>query len=284
MNARGGALAAGGQPLPDRQLIELWSRHLHCGFWETPARADGSLLELACATEELCRRIFQVAEIADGMRVLDAGCGSGGTLAALDDAFTGLSLAGVNVDPGELAAARRLLRSRRNSAIELIEGDACAMPLPDGGCDVVLAVESILLFPGRERFFREARRVLRPGGRLLVVDFLPAAALLPALAAWDATLGRLCGLFYPQTNMRTTLAGYRRLAAATGFLLQRAEDWSRQTLPSYAAVRRILRRSDGHAGKALGLLLGNALTEGLGRAGLLRYGVLLFRDLREAPR
>ena len=273
-----------GQPPPDRQqLLEQWTRHLHCGYWQEPERVDGTVQELAPAAEEMCRRLFQAAAVADGMRILDAGCGTGGTLAALDAAFDDLSLVGVNIDPRELAAARRRLRARRGGEIELIEGDACAMPLPDGGFDLVLAVESILLFPSRRRFFGEARRVLRPGGSLLVVDFLPAAPLRALLAAWDVSLGKLCSLIVPQPDLRISLVAYRRLAAATGFRLQSAEDWTRQTLPSYAAARRVLRRLNGNGLKASGLLLGNAVTEGLSRAGLLRYQVLSFRDLREAP-
>jgi ubiquinone/menaquinone biosynthesis C-methylase UbiE len=279
------AAALDGQPLPDRQqLLEQWTRHLHCGFWEEPAPADGAVQDLAPAAEEMCRRLFRAAAVTDGMRILDVGCGTGGTLAALDAAFADVSLVGLNIDARELAAARRRLRARRGGEVELVEGDACAMPLPDGSFDLVLAIESILLFPSRRRFFAEVRRVLRLGGSLLVVDFLPAAALRAVLAAWDVSLGKLCGLIVPQPNLRISLAAYGRLAAATGFRLHSAEDWTRQTLPSYAAARRVLRRLNGNGVRATGLLLGNAVTEGLSRAGLLRYQVLSFRDLREAPR
>jgi ubiquinone/menaquinone biosynthesis C-methylase UbiE len=275
----------GGQPSPDgRPPLADQTRHLHCGYWEAPARADRADEEFALATEEMCRRLFRAAAVADGMRILDAGCGTGGTLEALDDAFGSLSLTGLNIDPRELAAARRRLRGRGRPGgdVELIEGDACAMPLPDGGFDLVLAIESILLFPSRRRFLSEARRVLRPGGRLLVVDFVPALALRAWLAAWGGSLGRLRGPRGPRTDVRISLPAYRRLAAATGFRLESAADWTRQTLPSYRAGRRIVRRLAGRGFNARGLL-SNTLTEWLSRAGLLRYQVLLFQDLREPP-
>ncbi len=282
-----GAPAAGGQPGRDGlPPLEEWTRHLHCGYWEAPARADRAGDDFALAAEEMCRRLFRAAAVADGMRILDAGCGSGGTLEALDAAYGSLSLAGLNIDPRELAAARRRLgerRGRTGGEVELIEGDACAMPLPDGGFDLVLAIESILLFPSRRRFLGEARRVLRPGGRLLVVDFVPAPALRAALAAWDGSLGKLRGPAGPRTDVRISVAGYRRLAAAAGFRLERVEDWTRQTLPSYRAGRRLLRRLAG-SGSAAGALLNNTVTEWVSRAGLLRYLVLLFQDLPEAPR
>jgi ubiquinone/menaquinone biosynthesis C-methylase UbiE len=271
-------------PAVHESAIGDWDRHLHCGFWEAPAGADAAGHDLAAAGEEMCRHLFAAAEIAPGMRILDAGCGTGGTCAALDAAFDGLSLTGVNIDVRELALARRRLRTSRASAVEWIEGDACAMPLPDGDFDLVLAVETIMFFRSRRRFFAEARRVLRPGGALLVVDFLPAAPLRAALAVWDRTLGRLCALIYPQTNLRGSVAAYRRIAAATGFRLVRALDWTRHTLPTYPAARRILRRINGAGFRASAIQVANAATEGLCRAGLLRYQVLLFRDTRAPVR
>lgn len=266
-----------------RELAELVSRHIHCGFWEAPAATDGSPADLARATEEMCHRLFELVEAADGERILDVGCGMGGTLASLNDNLQGLSLVGVNIDGRELAWARRRMVPRAGNEVAFVEADGCATPLADGAFDLVMAIESILLFPSRARFFREAQRLVRRGGRLLVVDFVPRPSLRRWLAAWDLSLGRIFSLLYPQTNLRCSLDDYRRLAAANGFALERVRDWTSHTLPSYAAVRRVQRELGATGFKVRLLMLGNAVTEKLSRRGLVRYMALVFRDLRQVP-
>jgi ubiquinone/menaquinone biosynthesis C-methylase UbiE len=264
-----------------RRLLELVGRHVHCGYWQTPEAADGSPEDMARAGDEMCRRLIALAEVADGERVIDIGCGRGGTLEALNSSFGNLALTGVNIDPRELLAARRWLSAGRGNSIELVQADGCAVPRDAGACDLVLAVESIMYMRSRQAFLREAHRLLRPGGRLLVVDFLAAPALRPWLSLFDCTLGRLLALIYPRTDLRGSVEEYRLLAAATGFELERAEDWTRQTLPGYAATRRVIRLLGGGSIVARLLALDNVVIERLSRRGLLRYTALRFHDLRQ---
>jgi len=262
----------------------LITQHLHCGFWEKPTLATGSPADLARASEEMCYRFFQMAKVDDGQQILDVGCGYGGTLRSLNEHFEGLSLVGLNISLPQLAEANRRIVPRKGNTVELVAGNGCTLPLGDGGFDRVMAVESVVFF-SRSRFFCEAKRVLRPGGRLLVVDFLPAIVLRPFLVAWDFSVGKLLSHSFHQTNLRFSLAGYRRLAAAHGFELESCRDWTPHTLPSYSTMRRVVLKDLGRTDlRTRVALLGNIVTERLSRLGLVRYMVLLFRDLREVPR
>lgn len=94
------------------------------------------------------------------LRVLDAGCGTGGLLANLE---TPAWKAGLEISSQGI----RLARTRRGAA--LVQGSACALPFADGAFDAVVSID-VLCHSGVEerQAIEEAARVLRPGGRLLV--------------------------------------------------------------------------------------------------------------------
>src|SRR5439155_10489956 len=138
------------------------------GYWDDPASADGSLSNFAAAAARLSRQVIAAAGVRDGQRVLDAGCGFGGTLADLHERLPGVDLVGLNIDARQLGQAREQLPTR----VRLVAGDACRLPFADASFDRVLCVEAIFHFAGRDLFLAEVRRVLRPGGRLVLSDFV----------------------------------------------------------------------------------------------------------------
>ncbi len=103
----------------------------------------------------------------EGMQVLDAGCGTGIQLACYQQA--GCRVTGIDVSPAMLQVARRRLGTRAS----LTAGDAARMPYPDHTFDLVLAATVLHEMPPRVRTaaLREMKRVLRPGGRMLLIDF-----------------------------------------------------------------------------------------------------------------
>jgi SAM-dependent methyltransferase len=108
------------------------------------------------------RRALLLAEARPGERVLDLGCGAGRFVAALRDA--GAQPVGV-----ELAEAA-LERARRNVSgadLRLVEADG-SLPLAHGSVDLVWCSEVLEHVPDVGHLLLEARRVLAPGGRLLV--------------------------------------------------------------------------------------------------------------------
>lgn len=96
----------------------------------------------------------------DGL-VVDLGCGSGRTLAALADRWPTVGLMGIDVTAASLATARRA-----GTRAALLQADLTAgVPLEAGSVDVVVCHNVIELLPDPLALFAEARRVLRPGGR-----------------------------------------------------------------------------------------------------------------------
>ncbi|MCO1655032.1 class I SAM-dependent methyltransferase [Pseudonocardia humida] len=117
---------------------------------------------------EMVRR----AELEPGQRVLDIGCGTGNLLLALGARRPDLDLAGIDPDPKALARATRKAR-RAGVAVRFDRGFADTLPYPDGSVDRVFS--SLMLHhldpPVKDATLAEVRRVLRPGGALVLADF-----------------------------------------------------------------------------------------------------------------
>lgn len=257
--------------LGDARVQQAFGRHVHWGYWEKPARADGTVEDFASAAERLCQRVYGAAGVKEGDRILDAGCGFGGTVASLNEHFDRLQLVGLNIDPRQLERARQEVQPRGTNQIEFIEGDACQLPFPDASFDVVLAVECIFHFPSRADFFREAKRVLRPGGRFAICDFVSVPLFKPVRAVIANIATSVVEDTYGRVDSHFTLGDYQKLASESGFTLTQTEDITANTLPTYPVVRRLFEQI-GKSDSASA----TASVELISRLGLLRYLILNF--------
>src|SRR5579862_799054 len=116
------------------------------------------------------RLIASLADVGPGDQVVDIGCGPG--TAAREAARRGATATGVDPSPVMLGLARRISRLRRVTGVVWLEGSAEAVPLPDECATVVWALSSVHHWADRGAGVAEARRVLGPGGRLLLAERL----------------------------------------------------------------------------------------------------------------
>jgi len=120
-------------------------------------------------------RLLDLAHVAAGHNVLDIGCGTGTlAIAAWRRSQPHGSVCGVDVSTSMIAAARRKGRPfKPNASLRFLEAEAVALPFGDSIFDTVMitTVMHMLLDPERSPALKEASRVLRPGGRLLLVDY-----------------------------------------------------------------------------------------------------------------
>jgi SAM-dependent methyltransferase len=249
-------------------------RALHWGLFADPDVHDDDPDRYVAAGEAMTERIVEAAAVKDGNRVLDVGCGFGGTVDHLATRNPGCTLAGLNIDERQLRAARRLLadfgRSAQASATPFITADGCQLPVAGGSLDHLLAVECIFHFPSRKTFFKEAARVLRPGGTLALSDFLLAQGSLASVTNAVEELG--LGPWFGYSARGLTVAGYERMGRAVGLDLLVNEDVTERTMPTYPALRRIYR--EGGMEDGVSTIDG---CEALAQGGGWRYHVLAFR-------
>ena len=137
---------------------------LHYGYHDTATRGH------ADALVRLNQVLADNIALRPGERALDAGCGVGGSSMWLA-AHRGAAVVGITLSERQVVHARRLATARGLSdRVRFERADYTHTPFPDGSFDVVWAIESVCHAPDKPAFYREAARLLRPGGRLVTAD------------------------------------------------------------------------------------------------------------------
>ena len=161
--------------------------HIHHGYWptheskqsETKEQAQQNLINLLLSTAALTP--------ARGLRVLDVGCGLGGTSRHL--ATLGASVTGITISTRQVEMATKLSEEASGGGgevdgegfipvgegrVKFVELDAEKMGGREGWAgsfDVVWISEALSHIPGKEAFFRNAHEVLVGGGKLVIADW-----------------------------------------------------------------------------------------------------------------
>ena len=138
---------------------------------DASADPDGLVLYLdwmAQVLDRYKRRIIELLDVAPGDRVLDIGCGAGHDLGEL--ATRNTNPVGVDTSSRMLSASRERLRGRDTPLVLLAQADGAALPF-GAACFAAVRIERVLQHAADPwHILAESRRVLRPGGRLVVFE------------------------------------------------------------------------------------------------------------------
>ena len=229
-----------GPPLPQYvQMLredahpEVRASFMHVGYWSKPNQrplAYGVYL----AQRRLAEYVIETAGIRNGYTVLDIGCGFGGISQLIDEQYTSVRAIGLDIHTMQLHVCSSL-SPRPGNRLLWTYGDAVSMPFKDGTADAIISVEAAMHFRSREAFFAETARLLRPNGRLAMVDILldVDAARSRGLTV-SSILDILAPDFTPLPELDTELADLLACASRSGLRCVEAIDITENTLPTYS--------------------------------------------------
>lgn len=264
MDERRGGSAAG----------QLFESQVHWGYWENPKSADGTQADYVAAMEQMNRELLKAGRVGNGQKLLDAGCGFGGTIQQINTEHSDMDLTGLNIDARQLAAAEAQSKPINGNKIRWVEADACQLPFEDNTFDRMLAVECIFHFPSREKFLAEAARVLKPGGYLAVSDFVPTFTFFGKTPFWWAIRTRIAKSY--GTLGHLPLRSYRSMGKRAGLELDTKRNIRKNTMPTYPFLLNFF-REEMQADARKTMTVGTRWMKWLSKLGFAQYRVYTFR-------
>ncbi len=178
-----------------RRIYYGESDFFNYGYW------GESTSDQKSASENLMRILLSYPPEKKGT-ILDVACGKGASTAYLQQLYSPAEITAINISEKQLESAKK-----NAPGSTFIVMDGAALDFEDGSFDTVLCVEAVFHFNSRVNFIKEALRVLKPGGFLLLTDIL--------LSEW----GALNNLWWIEKCNRdlVDLESYRKLYEEIGF-------------------------------------------------------------------
>ncbi len=251
---------------------EVWGPHIHHGYY------DSEGLSPVAAQERLIEKLAERAKIGRDERILDAGCGMGGSSIYLASRF-GAKVSGITLSPAQAEIARSEAQKAGVSA-DFHTGDAHELPgFENESFDLVWSLESCEQFYDKPKFLSRAHQVLKKDGRLLLATWCASADEYEGRQA--RAYRRLCAAF--DLPYMPSFGFYQKAIAEAGFSLDAAEDWTAHVEQSWdLGIRKVRTISPlsllfrfGPAAFAFSRQL-SLMRSGFA-AGMVRYGVFAAR-------
>ncbi len=195
------------------------------GYWEDTQ-------EYATACRQLAQQVGDAAQLTPDSDLLDVGFGYGDQLLLWHNAYKVRTISGVNTSQAQVGVAQAKLRQAGLNAFLHHYQHTAVENQPDRSFSHVVSVDAAYFFEGRDQWFKQAHRVLKPEGKLVLTDLImphqPSDLLQEFLMR---CLLWLCGI--PKDNV-ITLDTYKQQLTDAGFSDVQEKDISAAVLDGFA--------------------------------------------------
>lgn len=196
---------------------QIWGPHIHHGYY--PKNQSLSPLQ---AQEKLIDKLIELFDIKAGDKILDVGCGMGGSSIHLAKKFnvnvTGITLSSKQVDIATDIAKKDCVK---NVSFK-IEDALSLRTLKDNSFDVIWSLESCEQFCDKNLFLQQAYRVLKPGGTLILATWCSDSETYEGKQEKQYT--KLCHEF--DLPYMPTMNYYQNLLTSNKFHVNLTQDWT----------------------------------------------------------
>jgi tocopherol O-methyltransferase len=248
---------------------QVWGEHMHHGYYGP----DGNLKkERRQAQIDLIEELLDWAgvrsqkELSESYRILDVGCGIGGSTLYLTEKFGSISANNLGLDgevdrdfsrsrePNQIGdritatgitlspvqanrATERAKIAGMESNVNFLVADALNMPFPDESFDLVWSLESGEHMPDKIKFLRECCRVLKPGGTLILATWCHRPVGETAGELTDEERRELADIYRVYALPYViSLPEYETITRSLPFTSIRTADWSKAVAPFWDVV------------------------------------------------
>lgn len=202
----------------------IWGPHIHHGFYE-----EGLKQTPQDAQENLLLKIAEILKITPQSRILDVGSGMGGSSIFLAKNFHA-NVTGITLSQKQIQIAQDEVQRQNVTNVDFAIDDALSLNLfQDKAFDLVWSLESCEQFYDKDLFLKQAFRVLKPGGRLMLATWCSDREMY--IGKMAKQYHQLCRAF--DLPYMPTMDFYQRILSKNHFKIEHVFDWSREVKKSW---------------------------------------------------
>lgn len=195
----------------------VWGPHIHHGYYE-----DSHAINPQDAQEKLINKLVDMLEIKADDQILDVGCGMGGSSLYLAQNYQA-KVTGITLSPKQVGIATQQSQEKNIKNVSFMVEDALDLKsMQNDSFDLVWSLESCEQFFDKKLFLKEAYRVLKPGGQLMLATWCSSAEQY--YGKFAKKYQKLCLAF--DLPYMPTIKCYEQLINEQQFALKTVENWS----------------------------------------------------------